>query len=175
MEWPHTLTTVSGQHTRPAQHNRQIRQSTRTVKFWRKSQDTEIKYFENFTSQHWQETQLLGLFDMVCVQQQEMELLVRVKGSKLHICLGQQKTSAGIDSTHYIIVHYKAITIKAIIISSLCHISHSKSDLILVHKPYNWTRARTEMCHTEKPLFDSHKLPWLNVCLYPDRQETGID
>lgn len=148
MEWPHTFTTVSGQHARQAQHTRQIRQSARTVKFWRKSQDTEIKYFDNFTSQDWQETQLLGLFDTVCVQQQEMELLVRVRDSKLHICLGQQKTSAGIDSTHYIIVHYEAITIMAMIISSLCHISHSKSDLILVYKPYNWTRARTEMCHT---------------------------
>jgi len=92
VEWPHTLTTVSGQHARPAQHTRQIRQLARTVKFWRKSQDTEIKYFDNFTSQHWQETQLLGLFDIVCVQQQEMELLVRVRGSKPQILLGQQKT-----------------------------------------------------------------------------------
>jgi len=85
---------------------------------------------------------------MVHVQQQELGLLVKVMGGKLHICLGQQKTSAGLDSTHYITEHYKAVMIKAIIISSLCHISHSKSDLILVHKLYNWTRARDEMCHT---------------------------
>jgi len=52
VEWPHTVTTVSGEHARPVQHTRQIRQSARTVKFWRKSQDTEIKYFDNFTSQH---------------------------------------------------------------------------------------------------------------------------
>jgi hypothetical protein len=50
VEWPHTLITVSGQHARPAQHTRQIRQSARRVKFWRKSQDIEIKYFDNFTA-----------------------------------------------------------------------------------------------------------------------------
>jgi len=102
---------------------------------------------------------LLEFFGTVGMQQQELWLLVRVRGGKLQICLGKQKNSVDLDSAHYITVHYKPVMIKAVIISSLCHISHSKSDLLLVHKPYNWTRARKEMCHTSKPLFDSHKLP----------------